>query len=241
VPLLAVGLAWKGGVRGVGRRFLLAFMPIFFVGNLVIFQAWDWDNTKVFLYWFLATCIVVAGLLVELWRDHRPRLDASHMAALRGAAVQGLVAGGVLVLVLPGLLLNVHQLVGRDRHLLLTSEEVQVAAAVRAQTPADSVFAVGLQHNHPVPVLAGRQVVMSFPGWLWSQGFDYTARERELRTIFELGSEAAPLLTKYHVDYVVIGPYERTQLTGNLTGYRDAYPRIIQTPNYEVFAVGGRS
>jgi uncharacterized membrane protein len=99
------------------------------------------------------------------------------------------------------------------------------------------VFAVGLQHNHPVPMLAGRRVVMSYPGWLWSQGMDYAQRERDLRAMFALGPRTPELFEVYGVDYVVIGPEERTRLGANLEAYRARYPRVVRTIQYEVFVV----
>jgi hypothetical protein len=237
LPLLGLALAARTLIPPPGRRLLWAFMPIFPIGNLVVFQPWDWDNTKVFLYWFLATCILVAALLVRWWRRCRPSVEVGLLASARAAVAQGLIAGVVLIMLLPGLMANVHQLLGRDRHRLLTAEELHLAAAVRAQTPPRAVFAVGLQHNHPIPLLSGRPVVMSYPGWLWSQGFDSTQRERDLRAIFRHTADAPALLAAYGVDYVVVGPFERERLSADLAAYRERYRRVIGSANYEVFAI----
>jgi uncharacterized membrane protein len=81
--------------------------------------------------------------------------------------------------------------------------------------------------------------MMSYPGWMWSQGFDYAERERDLRAIFTLRPEAERLITDYHVDYVVIGPYEREQLGADPVAFRARFPVVIRTAGYEVFAVSG--
>jgi len=138
---------------------------------------------------------------------------------------------------LSGLLENLEQLLGRDRHLLLTREEVNLADAVRQATDPHAIFAAGLQHNHPIPMLSGRRVLMSFPGWMWSQGADTKQREQDLRAILALSPTARELIAKYRVDFVVIGPNEKDKLGANLDGYRRSFPTAVRSGNYDVFDV----
>jgi uncharacterized membrane protein len=115
---------------------------------------------------------------------------------------------------------------------------LRLAEAVRNETPPHAIFVVGLQPNHPIPVMAGRRVLMSYPGWLWAEGHDVGQREQDLRAIYALDANAPQLLKDYRVDYVVIGPFERDQLAANVSAYRKRYTAIIKTDKYEVFAVG---
>ena len=224
-PLLIIALASRTLLTGPARRFLWATMPIFVICNLVAFFPWDWDNTKFLLYWFLAVCILVAALLVQTWRAHD------------SLVVRSVLLGVVATMILSGLLLNFQQLIGKDRNTLLSAEELRVAEQVRALTPEHAVFATGLQHNHPVTVMAGRTVVMGYPGWLFAFGLDYSQRERDLRAIYALAANTPALFQQYDVEYVVIGPNERQNLKPNVEAYRGRYQRIISTDNYEVFKV----
>jgi hypothetical protein len=228
VPLWLVALAQRDLLPAQSRRFLWGFMPVFVIANLVVFQPWDWDNHKVLVYWFLAVCILVAALLMWTWRQQS------------SLVVRGMLAVVVLTMTLSGLLINLHQLLGKDRYQLANLEEIAVAEAIRLQTPEQAVFAVGLQNNHPVPMLTGRSVVMSYPGWLWTHGIDVTERERDLREIYALSENAPALLQKYRVDYVVIGPNERNDLAANVPAFQARYPNVISTPNYAVFDVRQR-
>ena len=56
------------------------------------------------------------------------------------------------------------------------------SAAVRERTPAHTIFVTGDRPNNPVAGLAGRSVVMSYRGWLWTYGIDYSRREQDLAT-----------------------------------------------------------
>ena len=140
-------------------------------------------------------------------------------------------------LILLGLCTNLDDLRHREYYLLLTAEELQVATAVRTQTPERAIFLIGLQHNHPVPMLAGRSVVLGYPGWLSSWGFEFAEREHDVRAIYALAPEAPQLLRKYHVDYVVIGPVERDQLGADVAAFEAHYATVLQTAQYRIFAI----
>jgi len=223
LPLSIAALVVPGLVPGRSRRILIALLVLFFAANLVVFQPWDWDNSKVLVYAYLAGCVLCAMPLVRAWRTH--------------AAWRVLVVLGLCTLVGSGLLENAHQGLGRDRHRLLDAEELDLARRVRDETEPRALFVCGLQHNHPVPVLGGRRVLLSYPGWHWSQGLEIDERERHVRAIFALGAEADALLARYGVSYVVIGPWERERLDASVEAFRARFPRPIRTRSYEVFDV----
>ena len=227
LPLLVVALISRDLMPPVAKRFLWAFMPVFVIANLIVFQPWDWDNTKIIVYWFLAVCLLAAALLVRLWHRYR------------SPVLRGLLLVALTTMLLSGVLINLQQLLGLDRHLLLTTEELQVAEQVRQKTAPRAMFVTGTQHNLPVSVLTGRPIVMGYPGWLWSYGFDYSTEQRDLYAIFAYDPDTPELLKKYGVDYVVIGPEERREFAVNYTAFSQRYPVIIRTPNYTVFDVRG--
>jgi hypothetical protein len=222
IPLLLLAVFDREALPKHSRRFLLALMPLFAIANIFVFQPWDWDNTKILLYWYLGGCILVAAMLARAWTTNLARAA---------------VVLAVLSITLSGILANLNQLLGRERTQLLTAEELEVARTVRETTPRESTFAVGLQHNHPVPMLSGRKVVLSYTGWLWSQGYDYAERERDLRDIYAFAPRAPELLAKYDIDYLVVGPWERAQFGSSPELFRRRYPTVLETANYAVFDV----
>src|SRR5262249_3928429 len=132
------------------------------------------------------------------------------------------------------------QALGRDRPLLVTTNELRVAEAVRRVTPPHALFLVGLQHNHPIPMLAGRHVVMSYPGWLWSQGFDTGPREKDVREMYALGPTADRLFAHYKVDDVSIGPWEREHFHADDAAFAARFRRVVDLPPYAVYEVRRR-
>ena len=225
VPLLVVAFLDRSLLPRRSVRYLLGFMPVFVLANLLVFQPWDWDNTKILVYWYLAGCILVAALLCRTWREV-------------GVGSRVVVALALVTLLLSGVLLHLDQALGMDRHLMLTREEVQLAEQVRARTPPRALFAAGPRHNHPISLLAGRRLLMGFPGYLWSTGIDFSARQRDVEAIFSLSPAAPELLRAYGVNYVVIGPFELHRLRADVQAYRARYRCVVRTASYEVFAVG---
>lgn len=229
LPFLLAALLQKEALPSGAKRFLIAFMPVFLIANLVVFQPWDWDNTKVLLYWMLASSLLVAALFVRVWRTATVRVP-----------LRVVLVCVFLSMVLSGLLVNANHVLGRERQFLLTRDELRLAEVLRKRTVQEARFAVGLQHNHPVPMLSGRQVMMSYTGWLWSQGINPSDREQDLRSILRLQYSAAELLRKHEIDFVVIGPYELNQMNANLEGFRRDFPLFLQVGDYYVFDVRPR-
>jgi hypothetical protein len=221
--LLLLALLDRSLMSRTERRMLGSFMALFVLANLFVFQPWDWDNTKLLVFWYLASCVFVSAWVVRAWGRIHP------FAARLGLLLV------VVTMLLSGSLQNLHQLLGLDRHLLLTQDEMQLAQRVRDETDPHAVFLTGQQHNHPIHVLAGRRVVMGYSGWLWSQGYAYRTRERDVRSIFELSPQASELLEAYGVSYVVVGPGEKDRLGADPDAFRARYPSVIRTETYEVF------
>jgi hypothetical protein len=194
------------------------------VANLIKFQPWDWDNSKLLVFWYMASAVAVGAVLVQLARAH---LAGAVVAA---AIWLSLVGSGVLSLLqfLPP---------QGPAYVWFTTEEVQLAAQVRQQTPPKAVFVTGEQPNNPIADLAGRSVLMSYPGWLWSYGINYTRREADIQRIYAGGATALDLLHHYHADYVVVGPNEMTALRPNLAYFNTTFLLVLHTASYQIYAV----
>ena len=227
LPLGVVGWLVGGLLPGRSRRMLLAFVPVFVVANLLILGTYDWDNSKVLLYFFLATAILSAAALVALWRVQRDVVS------------RALIVTAVLTMIGSGLLTNLSQAAGHDRILLARSVDLELADWVMAETPVDAVFAVGLEHNDPVPMLTGRRVMASYAPWLRSIGLDPSRQEADLRAIMRFDPDAPALLARYGVDYVVIGQWEIDELDANLDGFTARYPVVFESDEYSVFRFTG--
>ncbi|MBC8101838.1 MAG: hypothetical protein H7Z41_04540 [Cytophagales bacterium] len=208
--------------------FVGAFL-LFGVANLIRFQPIPWDNSKLFLWVYLALCGLMANLLARLWQSGRGvgRIEAVALAVC-------LMATGVLDLIS-------LQRVDRNQAQLASGAEVRLGDFVRAQTAPDSVFLTGTDIGHWVMVVGGRPVFLGFTGWMPNFGFRHDPREKDLKTIYAGGAEAARRLKANPVDYVVIGPSEPVTFKANEAWFLRNYPLLLRRNGWSVFAVSDRA
>ncbi|MFH0835689.1 MAG: hypothetical protein V1834_00830 [Candidatus Micrarchaeota archaeon] len=220
VPL-ALGIAGLFALPRDKKVFAIPFLLLFVFGNLFRFQPQPWDSIKVLLYAFFFLCVLTALFLTEFLK----RFKNAHW-------VKAIVVLVVLLSTASGLL-SVYWIAWGDnaRHQEYTVEDVALAEWVKQNTPPDSVFLCGSAHNHPIPSLAGRRVVMGYQGWLWSHGLSYGVVDRDARFIAETADCAKA--TEYGVDYVFIGPWET--YWGDLKFNVDAFK---QNPSFELVKQG---
>lgn len=153
LPLLVL-LGWKlvANPRKDAICFAGTGLFVFLLCCFVSFAPWEWDNTKLFLWAWLA-CAPFLWDMISRWR-----------APLRAATCALLFFSGALSLV--------GGLDGRHGYKLTTRSELAAAAAVLAQVPREDRIAVEPDFNNPV-MLLGRPVLCGYEGHLWSHGLNY--------------------------------------------------------------------
>jgi hypothetical protein len=204
------------------RQFWYAFVAVFFLANLVVFQPHDFDNMKLMLWTFLVSCIGTAALFAKLRRQY------SRMGSLLSLFLTAaLIATGCL---------SVYREL-RLHSLMFTTEDLQLAEYVREQTPKDAVFLTSDRHNHPIPCLAGRRIVMGYRGWLWTHGIDYHIREQNVLQIYRGLSDVDGLLKQYDVSYILLERNRTTQFPQNELGLRSRFPRVYESQSFVLLKV----
>jgi hypothetical protein len=230
IPLaLASYVLGRGGKPGV-MRFLAPAWALFILPNIVILQPWDWDNTKWFIWWAMLVAILAAIVLGQMIR-RGPALAALAVLLLVFTTASGLIdVGRASQQNLPGV-----------SNRLLSNDELKVAAWARDNTPQSAIFLTGWQNNHPILTLSQREIVMGYPGWIWTWGLPPDQRAQDVRTMYHGGATAEALLVQYHVRYVVIGPEELSASYGpgaDLVYFQSHHPTVFRSADYQVFGVG---
>jgi hypothetical protein len=205
---------------------LIGLLAIFVVANVVVLQPWDWDNHKILVYFFLAAILIVTPLLMAAWRTRRLLL-------------RGLVIAAIVSFTLSGILEDVGQLLGQSRYRMLDGAQLDLAALVREKTDPRAVFVTGMQNHDPVAMLSGRRILVGFRDWLWTEGIPYEDRQAQVRAIYRFEPGTEDLLRSYGIDYVVIGPDERTNLGAAEEAFRQRYPVAFETDGFRVYDVRG--
>ncbi|MEN8175610.1 MAG: hypothetical protein ABFS23_07595 [Pseudomonadota bacterium] len=201
----------------------LAGWILFGALNLVRFQPWDWDNTKLELWAFLLLLPAVM-LLMQSWWNARKARPAVLL---------------VLFSLLPTGMLDLHHLVSFERHTyrLWSAEQQQLARRFRdLAEPVDLVVVADRAHDW-VSALAGRQILLGWIGSLWAYGIDTTERRAEVRTIFQGGERAADLLGRYDVRWVVIDDDARRNYQADETFFANRFRLALRQGDTRIYEV----
>jgi hypothetical protein len=254
VVLLALARKFgRGAVRGAaGRvlgvfppgllRLLLACIPIFVLCNVVIFQSWGWDNTKLLVYWYLGVALAVSAITVWLWVGWWRRILAVLLAG-------SVLATGTLAL-LRLLPYEAPSASVTGPYVVVPSNDMALVAALDAKTSPHAVFLVSGSTDDffdPIPLLTGRPVVMGYYPWLWSYGLDYGQRQADV-AIATSGCGTASLgqcqpilqiLHHYDISYVEVN---QTFTAAGVTWWAaQRLPVTASAPGITVYDVRGVS
>ncbi|MBI5226214.1 hypothetical protein HY994_03155 [Candidatus Micrarchaeota archaeon] len=236
--LLAVVFALWAATSEQRRRFL-PFGLLFMFAAFVNVQPYAYDNLKFFFFVQWAASFLLAAALVALWKNGfhfilHEKGDRHANGSFGGVWSKVFVGLIVVLLVFSGALS-----IGREANLhwrLYDVNDLQLADWTGANTSAFSVFLTSTAHNHPVSSLAGRSVVMGYPGWLWSHGFNYGSVQSDARSMFGGNAAAAMLMARYHVAYVVVDAKARQDYAVN-DSFLSKFPVAFENAAYRVYAV----
>jgi hypothetical protein len=201
--------------------FYVPFLACFVIANLIKLAPWPWDNIKVLIYWYLGSIPLMGTALAWMWKKD---LKFKILAAL-----------SIAILTLSGAL-DVWRTLSRQIDIkVFDTQSAQIAEQIKRKTEPRSMFLNAPTYNSAV-VLSGRPSVMRFTGHLWSHGIDYGQREKDVKAIYAGGPDAAQLLQKYNVDYVIISPEERSSVSPN-EQYFQRFPVVAEAGQSKVYKV----
>lgn len=229
-PLLAVigYLVWlkkqtQFKVSKLPKALLFApFFILFILANLFLFQPFSWDNTKLIVWAALGFSGLVGYVLYIQWPTTLGKILVPVLFVVT-------IASGSI---------DAYRIVRTDLHQyqMYSAEEMALSDWVKTATPPEAVWLTGTQHNHWLFNLTGRQAVMTYPGWLWTHGYDYVPVENDVRSLYA-NPQNREVIEKYDIEYVVVGPEEERHLGAKRSEWQLAHPEIKTTQNYSLFQV----
>ena len=170
--------------------FVLPAGLLFVLASVVMFAKWDWDNTKLMIWCYLA-------FLPFLWRRWlRPLAAPARWPVCALLFFSGAVclAGGL-----------------GARHLgygLLQRAELDGVVVATNGLPVAGRFAAAPDYNHPL-VYCGRALAMGYDGHLFSQSIDYGGLTNELDALMLGELDWTQAARKLGVRYLFWGPREQ--------------------------------
>src|SRR2546423_8741592 len=209
--------AWLGASRPL-RLFYLPYLALLVLAVVVVISPNDYDNLKLFTYWYGATCVIVAGWLIRL-----------------GSTRSGLACALSLVAVstLSGMLAIAYE--WQSRKLIFDRDEIAAADFVKTGTAPHSLFLTAPSLHQPILTMAGRATLRGPTAWLWSHGYPFAEREADVRAIYAGRDAALELLRYYRVDYIYLSPRESEELKANRGFFDGAFPSVYRAGNICIY------
>ena len=182
---------------------------------------WIWDNIKVLYYWWVGFSPLVALVLARLWRNRGP------------VRVYSVLMFGCLIAAAS---LDVAAIMTRPtQHNIFDPRAIAFAESLKSQTAPRALIMHAPVHNHAV-FLSGRRSLMGYPGHVWTHGLDYVQRESEIKRVYAGAPDAVPILRRYGVGYVVVGPHERHLMLIN-EDFFSRFEIVGETGGYRLYKV----
>jgi hypothetical protein len=221
LPLLLAVPAWLAAPRA-WKTFYLAFVLLLVFSLVVVVSPNVFDNGKLTYYWHALNSVLVARWLTGLVRARRLRLLAAPFVLLLTLFS---VATGLAAL----------RAESRATSRLFTDADFDAAQFARTHTPPRALFLTAPVINQPVLCLSGRPVVRGATDWLWGHGYEFRAREADVRRIYRGAPNALELLQYYGVDYVYLGEAERRELKADASFFESNFTAVYRGDGITIY------
>lgn len=177
---------------GISLWCILALL-FFAVVQIIRFQPWDYDNNKILVYMqFFAAPAIVAFFA---WlKDHQKVLGSILFATFVIIAIHS----GVLDQV-PRALVPYGNL-----PVIFNTDVIIMSDYIKRNIDEKEIILTSSTHLNPVNSLAGRPVIVGYPGWLWTRGISYVKEENDLKNFYYDPISNFDIASKYGAKYVLI-------------------------------------
>lgn len=206
------------------------FFALFIISNIIIFQPTPWDNSKLFAWVYLGFSLLAANLLVELWKN---KINDKFIVIKR------IIAVILIIFLSTSGILELIRLQRFDKNTFKMSEleDIRFAKIVMKNTKTDDVFLTSSDHNHPLQMWGSRSIVLGYKGWVTNFGFDINQRSIDVVNIFEKPEESLNIISKYNINYIVIGIPEKREFVINQKYFDENFQKSFQNSNTIIYKV----
>ena len=205
------------------------FFLLFVTANLVLFQPFAWDNTKIICWSLVGFSGLNSWFICHLWQKKYPDKWIKKITRLSLLSL-------IVFMTMSGANDVYYQLLTqKHNYTMYTAEEISLSKWVKQNTDTQSIWLTGTYHNHWLFNLTGRQAVMTFPGWLWTHGYNYYQTELDVKMMYQSPELSDLIFEKYQIDYIVVGPQERSELEAQPQNFPEHTQLIYQTQNYRIY------
>ncbi|MDD5050549.1 MAG: hypothetical protein PHV93_02280 [Candidatus Pacebacteria bacterium] len=203
--------------------FGFAGLLIFVIAQCVRFQPWDFDTNKIFVYYQFFAVPCVLFVLSKVYEQKK-------------LLVGILLFCFVILSTFSGVLELVPKLIkpSSEEPVIFSPDALKVADFIKANVPQGDLIITGTTHLNPVDSLAGRGVLVGYPGWLWTHGINYSPRENEVKN-FYVNPEKSDLPEKYNAKYVLFDSQSASEYNANKNYFDAHFQKVFADGQYTLY------
>ncbi|MEK7478032.1 MAG: hypothetical protein AAB645_01535 [Patescibacteria group bacterium] len=204
----------------------LSGLLLFGAVQIIQFQPWDFDNNKILVYFLFCAAPFVIWFLAKIF------------GRLRWLEIF-IISLVVLLSTYSGLIGMASRLSVPKENLpvIFTPDSEVLAAYIKTKIPEQDLILTGTTHLNPVSSLAGRQVLVGYPGWLWTRGIDYSARENKIRQFYQAPSFDSHLLREFPISYILMDNSVINNWYASPATFDQLFPRVFTAGQYILYKV----
>ena len=116
---------------------------------------------------------------------------------------------------------------------LFSNEDIELSNWELQNTNPQDLILTGPQHNQ-FSILAGRGILMGYPGYLWTQGIDSGKRQDDIKKMY---NGDVQLIKKYDIKYIVLGYEEKKVYDPDENFLNMNFPLVKQSQNFKIYKV----
>lgn len=204
------------------KLWYLPFLPIFIIGNLIVFSPWEGDNSKLFYFWYLISAFLVSVFLVKLFE-------------YRSFFLKGLALLSFFLIIISGAI-EVARIwhFAQNGYQIFSAKDREIGEFLKELNPPSGVVLSSTHYQSPV-ILSGHLRYRGYDGWLWAHGIDYSERTKEINLIYQGADDVDALMKKASINYILIGPQELREFAVNVPFFEQNYKKIYEKDGYKIF------
>ncbi len=198
------------------RAVVFPALGVFALCILIRFAPWEWDNTKLMVWSYLA-------VLPFLWTEIFQRWPVW----LRAIGCFGLFWSGFISLL--GGINGTHQ-----GFAIATRSELDTLAPALKQIHPGERFLAHPNYNHPL-LLSGRPLVLGYTGHVWSHGYEWQEQQARIESILLGEEDWRELAEQSGARYLFWGSQEQEAYPGSLQPWRMESKLVAQGEWGEIY------
>jgi len=200
---------------------LSASFLIWFIVELVAISPNPYDNNKLLYVAYIFFCCISAKYGYDVYQQIKHIRGVSLWSSL------------FIFLACISALLSMGREAVSD-YTLYSTAHIRVAEFIDKNTPVNATFLTNERHVNEVASLTGRNIVSGAPVFLGPHGIYDTNRADDVRIMYENPQDSQELFRKYHVNYIMISSWERSDYTVDEAIFDSLFPCVYSSNNHEI-------